>query len=241
MALQVEISSDRSIRYSASPIGSETMVDDVGSTPLLSTTLTQEQRTRLGSVVRLLETAGQTLPHGDSEAYRCVAKAAALLQAECKLGSADTRADNRHDLLPAWKMARVMSFVDENINRSIRIEEMAMIARLSGSHFSRAFRSTAGEPPSAFVIRRRVERAEQLILLTDKSLAEIALDCGMADQAHLTKLFRRSHGISPGKWRKLQQGSDRADDDQQSETLSLACARGVASVVKESRLSDNRI
>lgn len=232
MDFQVDASSACSLQHGAPPIDSEIALGSVGDTPLLGMTLTQEQRTRLGSVVRLLETARQTLPRGDAEASRCVAKAVALLRAECELGVAGAQPSNRPSLLPAWKMARVVSFVDENINRSIRIEEMAKVVRLSGSHFSHAFRSAAGEPPSAFVVRRRVERAEQLILMTDKPLAEIALDCGMADQTHLTKLFRRSHGMSPGKWRKLQQGSDRAVDTEQGEMPSLAC---VASTVKEVR------
>ena len=187
----------------------EIALDDAPSAPSRpTTTLTRDQRARLESVVRLLETAGETLLHGDNEAYRCVVKASALLQAECKFGAGRDPSDQRHDFLPPWKMARITGFIDANIERPIRVEEMAAIARLSCSHFSRAFRATSGEPPSAFVIRRRVERAERLMLLTDRPLAQIALDCGMADQAHLTKLFRRSHGISPGKWRRLQQDSD---------------------------------
>ena len=110
-------------------------------------------------------------------------------------------------------MTRVFTFIESNLDRAIRIEELAAITKLSRSHFSRAFRSTAGEPPLAFVIRRRIERAERLILLTDRSLAQIALDCGMADQSHLTKLFRRVYGMSPGKWRRLQNGSEAAGQE----------------------------
>jgi AraC family transcriptional regulator len=213
---QAQISRDRLSRESVALLSSEIALGDASDVTTPCFALSHEQRARLGSVVRLLETAGQNLPHGDNEAYRCVAKATALLQAECEIGATSRRSAKRRDFLPAWKMMRVMGFIDANLDRPIRIEEMASIAKLSCSHFSRAFRSTAGEPPSAFVIRRRVERAEQLILLTDKPLSQIALECGMADQSHLTKLFRRSYGMSPGKWRKLQHGSEAvtADDDQ---------------------------
>lgn len=214
MVAQAQISTDRLSHGSVALLSSEIALDGVGDAMTPCFALSHEQRARLGSVVRLLETAGQNLPRGDNEAYRCVAKATALLQAECEIGAAGRRAAKRRDFLPAWKMTRVMGFIDANLDRPIRIEEMASITKLSCSHFSRAFRSTAGEPPSAFVIRRRVERAEQLILLTDKPLSQIALDCGMADQSHLTKLFRRCYGMSPGKWRKLQHGSEVATADQ---------------------------
>jgi AraC family transcriptional regulator len=209
---QIDVASVGFPRTKGALVGGEIVVEDSGVMALGHVSLSKEQRARLGSVVRLLETASQTLPHRDNEAYRCVAKAAALLQAECDLGASD--AATRHDSLPAWKTKRVLGFIDENLDRPIRIEEMASLANLSCSHFSRAFRATLGEPPSSFVVRRRVDRAEQLILFTDKPLSQIALDCGMADQSHLTKLFRRVYGMSPGKWRKLQHGSDGNGDQQ---------------------------
>jgi AraC-like DNA-binding protein len=215
MVAQAHVSSDRLSRDTAALLSSEILAADVREAASVCLALSHEQRARLGSVVRLLETAGQNLPHRDNEAYRCVAKATALLQAECELGAASYQPAKRRDFLPAWKMTRVMTFIDANLDRSIRIEEMAGIAKLSCSHFSRAFRSTVGEAPSTFVIRRRVERAEKLILLTDKPLSQIALECGMADQSHLTKLFRRSYGMSPGKWRKLQHGSETATVEQE--------------------------
>jgi AraC family transcriptional regulator len=51
-------------------------------------------------------------------------------------------------------------------------------------------------------MRRRIERAQGLMLQTNLSLAQIALDCGLADQAHLNKSFRRFVGQSPGAWRR---------------------------------------
>ena len=168
----------------------------------------QEQRARLRSVVRLLETAGQTLAGSDKQARRCIAKATALLRAECDPAPTSRDSSSRHDYMPAWKLTRVLSFIDANLDRPIKIGEVASVVHLSCSHFSRSFRATIGETPSALIIRSRIERAQQLILLTDKPLCEIALDCGLADQSHLTKLFRRSFGVTPGKWRRLQHGAD---------------------------------
>jgi AraC-like DNA-binding protein len=235
MMVQVHASSDCLPRNTAALLSSEILMADTDKPAVACLALSHEQRARLGSVVRLLETAGQNLSRGDNEAYRCVAKATALLQAECELVENEQRSAKRRDFLPAWKMTRVMAFVDANLDRPVRIEEMASIAKLSCSHFSRAFRSTVGEPPSSFVIRRRVERAEQLILLTDKPLSQIALDCGMADQSHLTKLFRRSYGMSPGKWRKLQHGSETLTAGQEQDQVPVLASRFQSAVADDHR------
>jgi AraC-like DNA-binding protein len=104
--------------------------------------------------------------------------------------------------LSPWQIRKVTSHVEAHLDRSIRNEDLATIVRLNPSHFGRAFRNSFGEPPHEYVIRRRVERAQGLMLSTDASLSDIALDCGLADQSHLTRLFRRIVGESPRAWRR---------------------------------------
>jgi AraC family transcriptional regulator len=104
--------------------------------------------------------------------------------------------------LAPWQIRKVTSHIEANLDRSIKNEELAALVRLNPSHFGRAFRNSLGEPPHEYVIRRRVERAQGLMLSTDASLSEIALDCGLADQSHLTRLFRRFAGESPRAWRR---------------------------------------
>jgi AraC-like DNA-binding protein len=108
--------------------------------------------------------------------------------------------------LAPWQIRKVTSHIDANLDRSIRNEELAAIARLNASHFGRAFRNSFGEPPHEYVIRRRVERAQGLMLSTSAPLSVIALDCGLADQAHLCRLFRRVVGESPSAWRRARLG-----------------------------------
>jgi AraC-like DNA-binding protein len=81
---------------------------------------------------------------------------------------------------------------------------MSSVARLSPSYFSRAFSISFGCPPHAYVMKRRVERVKALMLSTEKPLGQIALECGFADQAHLSHLFRRHVGKSPAAWRRAQ-------------------------------------
>lgn len=104
--------------------------------------------------------------------------------------------------LSPWQVRKVTSHIDAHLDRPIRNDELATLVRLNPSHFGRAFRNSFGEPPHEYVIRRRVERAQGLMLSTDASLSDIALDCGLADQSHLTRLFRRLVGESPRAWRR---------------------------------------
>src|SRR5690606_5549215 len=104
--------------------------------------------------------------------------------------------------LAPWQIRKVANYVDAHLDRTIRNEDLAAIARLNLSHFGRAFRNSFDEPPHEYVIRRRIERAQGLMLSTDAPLSAIALDCGLADQAHLSRLFRRVVGESPRVWRR---------------------------------------
>jgi AraC family transcriptional regulator len=76
----------------------------------------------------------------------------------------------------------VTSHVEAHLDRPLRNEELAALVQLNPSHFGRAFRNSFGEPPHEYVIRRRVERAQGLMLSTDAPLREIALDCSLAER-----------------------------------------------------------
>jgi AraC family transcriptional regulator len=104
--------------------------------------------------------------------------------------------------LSPWQVRKVTSHIDVHLDRPIRNDDLATMVRLTACHFGRAFRNSLGESPREYIIRRRVERAQDLMLSTDASLSQIALDCGLADQSHLSRLFRRVVGESPRTWRR---------------------------------------
>jgi transcriptional regulator GlxA family with amidase domain len=93
-------------------------------------------------------------------------------------------------------------YVEENLDAQIRISTLANISRLSRSYFSMAFKRSLGETLHTYLTRRRVARAQELMLVTDQVLSQIALDCGFCDQAHLSRVFRRLIGVAPNKWRR---------------------------------------
>jgi transcriptional regulator GlxA family with amidase domain len=104
--------------------------------------------------------------------------------------------------LAPWQMKRVDAYIEGNITETLTLEQLASQAKLSASYFGRAFKVSAGETPHAYIMRKRVALARRLMLDTSASLAEIALDCGMADQSHMTRIFRRFTGTSPRAWRR---------------------------------------
>jgi len=104
--------------------------------------------------------------------------------------------------LAPWQQRKVDRYVREHLERSMWVDELAEQVSLSASHFCRAFKHSFGDTPHAYIVRLRLERAQELMLSTKDTLCQIALACGLADQAHLSKLFRREIGEPPHAWRR---------------------------------------
>jgi AraC-like DNA-binding protein len=104
--------------------------------------------------------------------------------------------------LAGWQIHRVLAFIGDNLNRTIRVRDLSYVAQRSLAHFCRAFKQTFGVPPQAYVVRRRLDYAGRLMLATDAPLCEIALTCGFSDQAHFSRSFRQSTGQTPAAWRR---------------------------------------
>ena len=93
---------------------------------------------------------------------------------------------------------RVLELIDARLGAPLSVEELAREAGLSPAHFARAFRETLGQPPHQYVLGRRLERARVLLEAPDARPSEIAAAVGFADQAHLTRMFKRAFGLTPG-------------------------------------------
>ncbi|WP_186457191.1 helix-turn-helix domain-containing protein [Nitrospirillum amazonense] len=181
-------------------------------------------------VVKLLDDAGDILDSDRDAARACIARAAAFLRGEAtpqgiRPGGAGQAAPQttreaakgtspaaslpspaiteaiRGGLAP-WQIRRVISHIDANLAGTIRMDGCATVTRLSTRYFSRAFKSSFGVPPHTYVVQRRIQRAQHLMLTTQEPLCQIALACGLCDQAHFSKLFRRVVGLSPSTWRR---------------------------------------
>jgi transcriptional regulator of acetoin/glycerol metabolism len=103
--------------------------------------------------------------------------------------------------LPPGAMRRVREHVEQHLSESMDLAELASIAGLSLYHFARAFKQSTGVTPHHYLVRRRIERAREMLARSDLPLSEIALAAGFSDQSHLGRLFRQMLGITPGQFR----------------------------------------
>ena len=103
--------------------------------------------------------------------------------------------------LASWRARKVVTYIESNLSGTILVAALARIAGVSCSRFHRTFRSRFGVTPHVYVTVKRVEFAQVLMLTTNESLSQISLACGMADQSHFTRIFRRLTGKTPGQWR----------------------------------------
>ena len=107
----------------------------------------------------------------------------------------------RGGLSPA-ALRRVQLFVEANLGRAIHLHDLAARAALSPFHFARAFKTSAGMTPRAYVEQRRIEHAKRLLAESTQSLAAVAVETGFGSQSRLTSTFRRRTGFTPGEYRR---------------------------------------
>ncbi len=149
-------------------------------------------------VAKLLDDARIALERDRPTARTCISRAAALVDAERdRNASVHTRC-----AMPAWQAKRLTAYIDINLGGNIATEDLTELVRMSTGHFFRSFKRTFGETPFSFIARRRMLRAQELMLTTDEPLCQIALTCGLCDQSHFTRVFRRVIGESPNAWRR---------------------------------------
>lgn len=104
--------------------------------------------------------------------------------------------------LPPHQMAAIEHHMMQNIERSVGVAELAQVAGLSESWFSRVFKQSAGLSPQRWIVEQRVAAAKDMMSDPKRSLADIAVATGFSDQAHLSRAFRRAVGLPPSQWRR---------------------------------------
>jgi len=186
---------------SSSAVSSETPMPEA---------LTQE----LSVVAAQLIEAACRARDGDREATRAhIAHAVALLRGKPSVGPRSTRVLSNAETqvargsLLVWQARRVFAHVEANLSRKILIRELARLLGLSARHFCRAFKCTFGVSPRDYMLRRRIEVAQALMLTTSEPLSSIAVSCGMCDQPHFTRSFHRIVGETPYAWRRTRRAT----------------------------------
>jgi AraC family transcriptional regulator len=107
--------------------------------------------------------------------------------------------------LQKWRLKRVFEYVDIHLSNKITLLDLAAVAGLSRMHFASQFRMATGLRPHEFVLRRRVQQAEELLRGSRMAIVEVALTVGFQTQAHFTTVFKRFAGCTPRQWRAASQ------------------------------------
>jgi AraC family transcriptional regulator len=143
---------------------------------------------------------------------RYLMRASALLRVKCG-ACADAEgarpSESRGGLL-AWQLNRVVDYIETHLAEKIMAMDLADLINASVGQLIRAFKISVGVPPFHYIASRRVELACTMMTTTRVPLSQIAIACGLCDQAHLCKVFRRMIGMSPSIWRRTMPARDTA-------------------------------
>jgi AraC family transcriptional regulator len=104
--------------------------------------------------------------------------------------------------LPKAAAQRVSEYVDANLGEDIGLNDLAAIAGLSRFHFLRAFKKATQETPYQYLLRRRIEHSEALLMEGELSVAEVAAAVGFKDSTRFIRAFRNLKGVTPGRFRE---------------------------------------
>lgn len=103
--------------------------------------------------------------------------------------------------LPKNKKQHAIDYIQAHLDEKLSLETIATQLNMSVYYFCELFTQSMGIPPYKYVLQQRVERAKQLLKQSEKSLTEIAFECGFAHQSHLNRHFRKLTGVTPKRYR----------------------------------------
>ena len=158
------------------------------------------------------------LAHAISEAERSGEQqgllCAKMLRLALETHRLSSRASNGTDTtsrqiapLSKWRLKRAMQYIDAHLAESISLPDLAKVAGLSAMYFAAQFRVATGLRPHEFILRRRIDKAKDLLCDERNSLVDIALSVGFQTQSHFTTVFKRFANATPSQWRALQRAA----------------------------------
>lgn len=104
--------------------------------------------------------------------------------------------------LPKWRLRKVRDYVDSQLADRITLDHLAEACGLSRMYFAAQFRQATGMRPHDYVLRRRIDRACELLMTSDMPIVHVAFEVGFQTQAHFTTVFKRFVGQTPYRWRR---------------------------------------
>lgn len=156
------------------------------------------------AISTLIEGAVAAFDADRDTSRRYLLRASALLRAK-RGGPADRPCDREgrgRGGFAAWQLNRVIDHIESHLTEKITGRELAGLVDVSVGQLFRAFKVSVGVPPFHYIAQRRVELACRIMKTTDEPLSQVAIACGLCDQSHFCRVFRRATGLSPAAWRR---------------------------------------
>jgi AraC-like DNA-binding protein len=108
-------------------------------------------------------------------------------------------------VMAPWQARCLRAYIAVHLHSRIRVADLVRVLQFSPNRFGQVFRRSFDCTPHQYIMRERVARAKNLLLVSGDTLSEIATKCGFGNQSHLSNVFRKMMGESPGKWRRRTQ------------------------------------
>jgi AraC family transcriptional regulator len=118
-----------------------------------------------------------------------------------KYASVTFREPSGKGKLSRAQISLLTAYIDERLHEQLDLQTLAAVVGLGMWTFTRRFRESFGRTPHAYVIKRRIDQARQFLVQSSLPIKEIALLCGFADQAHMTRIFQAHLRTTPAALR----------------------------------------
>ena len=104
---------------------------------------------------------------------------------------------HQNSSLTHTQVQQAIDYIHTHLDRELSLVEIAEVVNISPTYFASLFKRATETSPHQYVIRQRVERAKMILLKTDLTISDIALQVGFSSQSHLTQQFKRFTGMTP--------------------------------------------
>lgn len=140
---------------------------------------------------------------GQDRAAGLAADGLVLTLAAKLLGLATAKdSSGKHTQLSRWQLQRIREYVSEHLAADIKLSDLAACTGQSIYHFARSFKASTGVTPHRYVIAKRIAAAKDWLTESERSITEIAIECGFSSSQHFATAFKAELGITPSQFRQ---------------------------------------